>query len=298
MNNSFLTDLISTKTRKPLWEIFNYCISNFTRGKFVPNEFKFIPGKIFMSTKNSALSAIALYYIIIFGGRYMLESRQPLKLNMFFQLHNILLSVFSLIVLLLLLEQLTPIIYERGLFYAICDSGSWTQPIVTLYYINYLIKYFEFIDTVFLVLKHKNLTFLHTYHHGATALLCYTELVGYTTISWVPITLNLGVHVLMYWYYFLAARGIKVPWKRWITRFQILQFVIDLIFIYFATYQKLVHVSKIDLPYCGDCFGSLTSNISGCAILSSYLFLFIAFYIEAYKKKRDSKRTTEDKKNI
>lgn len=272
-----------------LWDHFNEIAKRITFGKFIPSEFKFVPGELPMSNLPEVLTAIAAYYIIIFGGRAVLRNTQPLKLNLLFQLHNLFLTSVSFTLLVLMVEQLVPMISRHGLFYAICNVGAWTQPMVTLYYMNYIVKFIEFIDTVFLVLKQKKLTFLHTYHHGATALLCYTQLVGTTAISWVPISLNLGVHVVMYSYYFLASRGIRVWWKEWVTRFQIMQFVLDIAFIYFAVYQKAVHLYFKSLPHCGDCVGSTTATFSGCAIISSYLFLFVAFYIEVYKNKGTKK---------
>ncbi|MCJ1258658.1 hypothetical protein MMC24_006491 [Lignoscripta atroalba] len=266
-----------------IWPIFDKLFS-FVRG-YSPQDFKFVPGETPMSTLKATSIMLLTYYVTVLGGRELMKNRPPFKLNALFMIHNLYLTIISGGLLSLFIEQLLPTVWRHGIFFAICNhKGGWTPPLVTLYYLNYLTKYVELIDTIFLVLKKKPLTFLHTYHHGATALLCYTQLVGLTPVSWVPITLNLLVHVVMYWYYFQSARGIRIWWKEWITRLQIVQFVIDLVFVYFASYTYFTSTYFDWMPNAGVCGGEEFAAFAGMGILSSYLLLFISFYFATYQK--------------
>lgn len=272
-----------------LWPLFDMAFTPVMG--YHPQDFDFQPRVTPMSTLKEAGFTILAYYIVIFGGREIMRNRPAFKLNLPFMIHNFYLTSISAILLALFLEQLIPTLYNHGLFYTICDvRGGWTPNLVILYYLNYLTKYLELIDTIFLVLKKKPLTFLHTYHHGATALLCYTQLIGLTSVSWTVITLNLFVHVVMYWYYFQSARGVRIWWKEWITRLQITQFVIALGFVYFASYTYFTSTYFPWMPNHGKCAGEEFAAFSGIGVISSYLLLFISFYIATYKK--DGKRPT------
>ncbi|KAL9128604.1 MAG: hypothetical protein Q9217_002738 [Psora testacea] len=268
-----------------LWPYFDTAYTKIMG--FPPAKFVFVPGVTPLSTFSACATMLITYYVMIFIGREFMKKREAFKLNGLFMLHNLYLTLISGILLALFIEQLVPTLWKHGVFFAICDHrGGWTAPLVTLYYLNYLTKYLELLDTVFMVLKKKPLTFLHTYHHGATALLCYTQLIGITSVSWVPITLNLLVHVVMYWYYFQAARGVRIWWKKWITRLQIIQFVIDLGFVYFASYTYFASTYFPKLPSAGSCAGEEFAAFAGMGILSSYLLLFISFYFATYKKEK------------
>ena len=105
-----------------------------------------------------------------------MKNREPFKLNGLFMVHNLLLTAISGTLLALFTEQLVPTVWRNGIFYAICDHrGGWTTPLVILYYVrtppssddksqanflqlNYLTKYLELCDTVFMVLKKKPLS--------------------------------------------------------------------------------------------------------------------------------------------
>jgi len=200
--------------------------------------------------------------------------------------------------LVLMTEEIAPIVWKRGFFYGICGHDAWTPRLEFYYMINYYIKYLELLDTVYLALKKKPLAFLHVFHHSATALLCYTQLNGRTSVSWVPITLNLTVHVLMYYYYYATAGGRKIWWKKYLTTMQITQFIIDLFVVYFAAYSYFASTYYPFLPTVGSCAGTESAAIFGCALLSSYLGLFIDFYIRTYKPSKKAAKKGEGEKTL
>ncbi|KAF7339472.1 Elongation of fatty acids protein [Mycena sanguinolenta] len=255
-----------------------------------PHLVSFIPGQTPLSTNTVVFGTLAGYLALIFGIQAAMKNHPPQRLNTLFQAHNVILSAGSLLLLVLLIEEVVPIIWNTGIFNAMCAEASWTPRMEFYYMINYYFKYLELLDTVFLAFKKKPLPFLHVFHHSATALLCYSQLIGRTSISWTVISLNLTVHVLMYYYYYATAGGAKIWWKKYLTMMQIIQFVIDLFVVYFGTYGHFA-ATYYDgvIPHMGNCAGSETAALFGCGLLTSYLGLFINFYFQTYKKKPSSK---------
>lgn len=179
----------------------------------------YVPGQTPLSTPNNVVAALISYLVVVFSLRHVMKNQAPLKLQFLFQLHNIILSSGSGLLLVLMLEEILPIVWNHGIFYGICSENAWTpvrsflpclfliliilyflQRLEFYYMINYYIKYVELIDTVFLALKKKPLgtrfsfhfepyiclsgflAFLHVFHHSATALLCFTQLNGRTSV--------------------------------------------------------------------------------------------------------------------
>ncbi|KAJ1884688.1 Fatty acyl-CoA elongase/Polyunsaturated fatty acid specific elongation enzyme, partial [Kickxella alabastrina] len=261
----------------------------YTAAGYDKSQWRWVNGTTYLSTWQEVGLGMIVYLGAIFSIQFLMRSHKGFKLNRLAQVHNLILTLVSLVLLVLFVEELAPIISEGGLFYAVCDQRAWTQRLEVLYYLNYLTKWLEFTDTVFLALKKKPLQFLHVYHHTLTMVLCFTQLNGATSVSWVVITLNLFVHVIMYFYYFLASCGIHPWWKKYVTTLQITQFIIDLGFVYFCTYQLIGSRYYPSLPCYGDCAGTEDAAIFGCALLSSYLLLFIQFFQRTYTKKQAAK---------
>ncbi|KIJ17998.1 hypothetical protein PAXINDRAFT_167327 [Paxillus involutus ATCC 200175] len=176
-----------------------------------------------------------------------------------------------------------------GTYGSLCVPEAYTNRLELYMMLNYYFKYYEFIDTIFLALKKKPLSFLHVYHHSATAILAFVQLNGRATATWVPAFLNLGIHVLMYYYYFATAGGAKLWWKKHLTTMQILQFIVILAVALFGSYHYAAYNwFPTVLPHKGGCAG--TAAIVGTGIIISYLVLFLKFFRKTYTDKAGSSK--------
>jgi len=147
-----------------------------------------------------------LYFTLTRVFKLLVSNRKPLRSPSLLFFYNGCLSFFSFILFL----ALGAVIFEKSKLYTphelVCGSATHQDGrLQFIYWLNYLFKYVELLDTFLLVARKKPVTFLHEYHHAATLVLCWIQQREYSTVQWVPILLNLGVHVIMYYYFAMTA---------------------------------------------------------------------------------------------
>ncbi|KAF8549694.1 hypothetical protein OG21DRAFT_1525654 [Imleria badia] len=121
-----------------------------------------ILGQSPMSTWPAVSIAILSYLTVIFGLQELMKDRPAFKLKTPIRVHNAFLSLSSLVLLALTVQEVLKLWYTVGVFNALCATTSRTKRLEFYYMVNYSFKYIEFLDT-----------------------------------AWLAICLNLGVHVVM-----------------------------------------------------------------------------------------------------
>lgn len=150
--------------------------------------------------------------------------------------HNLVLSLGSLVMLLgCVIECVRRVQREAGApgpfgaaTFLFCEKVGMVAngPLYYWSYIYYLSKYYELLDTVLQLLKGRKPPhfFLHVYHHSVVLFMAWGWCEYCQTLQWGGLVFNTAVHVVMYYYYFRVVLKLETPWKRYVTKFQIIQF--------------------------------------------------------------------------
>uniref|UniRef100_A0A1B0G676 Elongation of very long chain fatty acids protein n=1 Tax=Glossina morsitans morsitans TaxID=37546 RepID=A0A1B0G676_GLOMM len=240
-----------------------------------------IDGWFLMSSPvNVTLIILAYIFIVLRIGPSLMKNRKAYSLR-----HT--LAVYNLF----------QIIYNSYLFWSL---GSEAQPIGSLmkddckiersdeltlqcfgfgwwYLMN---KIVDFMDTIFMILRKKNhqITFLHVYHHAIMVVLSWVSMkyIGVREEFGIVTALNAGVHVLMYFYYFVAAVGpqsqMYLQWKIYITKIQIGQFFVGPLYL-LATVVRGCQVPRVYMFW----------TVVNAAV---FILLFTNFYLKTYTNRQ------------
>jgi len=189
--------------------------------------------------------------------------------------HNFVSCVGSLIMFLGLLSAILIRFFETSVWDMLCDPECLHRKgdLVFWCYIFYVSKFYELLDSYFLVLRKRELTFLHVYHHSVVIPLFYIYNVFDCFGHFFLCLTNTFVHVFMYYYYTLVTYHKTVWWKKYITIGQMIQFWLDMIF----TWQHL------GFFYLGlKCTIVIWPIVLGHAVGFSFFLLFFELFFQTY----------------
>eukprot|EP00054_Salpingoeca_dolichothecata_P008199 m.46841 g.46841 ORF g.46841 m.46841 type:complete len:307 (-) comp17568_c0_seq1:55-975(-) len=116
-------------------------------------------------------------------------------------------------------------------FTLICNEFNPNESgVANILWVFYMSKVFDFLDTVFIVLRGKwsQFSFLHVYHHMSIfAIYWMNTRAAYDGDIYYTIVVNSFIHLVMYFYYFLRTFNVYVPTpiKAMVTNLQMIQFV-------------------------------------------------------------------------
>ncbi|XP_050557414.1 elongation of very long chain fatty acids protein 7-like [Spodoptera frugiperda] len=216
-----------------------------------------------------------LLFVLKIGPAFMMK-RAPYQLSNVLLLYN----AVQVGVSCFLFHKCFAMLVENGVVPKTClmETDYSRRSITTAMYCYLLAKVSELLDTIFFILRKKNnqVTFLHVYHHAVMVFVTWTALKYEPTFALVFMgMLNSFVHIVMYTYYGLSAYPNLVKylwWKKYITKLQLLQFVLVLLQFGTAFATSSCPPSKI-------MFASMIFN----GLL--FIYLFGSFYINTYNRR-------------
>lgn len=242
--------------------------------EFAQNTWPFLPG------------LIAGFYgmLVVYGPRVM-KHRPPFRLDKLLACWNLCLTLFSLGGMIRMVPYLLSMLVMMPFRETLClppSHAMYRDGVCGFWKMLFVYsKVVELGDTVFIVLRKSKLSFLHCYHHMTVLLLSWHAYVHSSSYGIYFMSMNYSVHTLMYAYYFLHALGKWPRWfpVQWITLAQLLQMVMG---IFLCVLSGLYWWD--DKP----CSIQLSNLVPAGIIYTTYLFLFLDFFVKRFLLKSRS----------
>ena len=237
-------------------------------------EFTWLDATQFASVWQTQYVSILIGYVpSILLLQAAMKFSQPIPLEMPLKFWNCLLSGLSLYGFAILFQRLLQVDFIHSISMLDYSSGL-TGYIVFLFNIS---KIPEMLDTLFIVLRKKELTFLHVFHHLSVAIYCYSTLFYPPPLGYWYALMNTFVHGVMYGYYAFD-KEIKRYTNfnpMYLTILQILQ----------MAWGLSLNVVYLMLPTTQFDFVTNYNAVYGIFMYGSYLYLFCVFFAQKYKFK-------------
>jgi stearoyl-CoA desaturase (Delta-9 desaturase) len=222
---------------------------------------------------NYIFISIAFCYVpFILGLKMFMKNKIKCNLDKILMVWNYSMSVLSFIGFFILLPYLTDKTLLQSLSSLDYLHGKTGM---TVFFFD-LSKIPELLDTVFIVLRKKKLTFLHTFHHLVTAIYCWSTFFYPTPLGFWYSTMNLGVHGIMYGYYAANYFDIKIIPLLYLKSLKIIQL------FYFLSLNMLYLI--INPSY--DSL-SIYNTLFGISMYGGLLYLFCKDFSYNYKFKTE-----------
>ncbi|KAH8264282.1 hypothetical protein KR038_005933 [Drosophila bunnanda] len=231
-----------------------------------------------MSSPAPVVGVVLVYlaFVLKIGPEYM-KNRKPMDLKRIMVFYNAFQVCYSIWMCRTSIRESNVM---ASIFSKKCEITRTREQTLALYsgaWFYFFSKIIDLLDTTFFVLRKKDnqISFLHVYHHTVTALFSWAYLKYVPGEQGVIIgILNSGVHIIMYFYYMVAAMGPQYQkylwWKKYMTSIQLIQFVLIL------GYMLAVGAKGCNMPK------TLTFFFVGNTVI--FLYLFGNFYRKTYKK--------------
>lgn len=218
----------------------------------------------------------AVYVVVVFGGRWIMERKERFGLNSALALWSGMLGIFSVLGTVRMWPEIIHVLYYEGFYSSACHLGYMENQVTQFWTSLFVLsKVIELGDTVFVVLRKQPLLFLHWYHHITVLLYTWHSYVEHAAPGRWFICMNFAVHAIMYTYYTLRALKFRVPhqMKMLITALQLLQMVVGCA-LNFYVYGVKNSGRQCNITY---------QNINYSFLMYfSYFVLFAKFFYDAY----------------